>query len=438
VRLTIINSTAPGTVTLWSPFFDALAGSGEVELTVLEQLPRADYRQWSRQAAGGSDASRPYQVKPLPTYFYNRRHACAQVLSRRFRPLLADTSPDVIHILGEPGYLSTYQVVQFARRHLPKTKLSLFAAQNIYQRFPPPFPSVERRVLARIDHAFPIGQGHADVLRRKGYAGPATHLPLGVDTTIFTPERQSKHRPAIGLPRPVVGYVGDLLPARDVPLLVEAVALCRTAPSLLVVGDGSSRPELELLPKEHGLDGRFRFTGQVLHTRVPDYLNCMDLLVLPSRAVRNRCFGVFRIANAEQFGRVLVEAMACGKPVVGSSCGEIPNVIGDAGRVYPEGDRDALAAVLEELCADEKLRQRLGRAARARARTCYDWRVIARRFLSAVRGMLAPAAVTLHNVTPVGEAEPHVGPVPALTSCRTSSPPSPSMSRVDPLRSINR
>jgi glycosyltransferase involved in cell wall biosynthesis len=117
----------------------------------------------------------------------------------------------------------------------------------------------------------------------------------------------------------------------------------------------------------------------------------MDLLVLPSRAILNHCFGVFRIANAEQFGRVLVEAMACGKPVVGSSCGEIPAVIGKAGRVYPEGDDRALAAVLEELCCDEGLRQRLGRTAAARARLRYDWRVIARQFLEVLEGMLAPA-----------------------------------------------
>ncbi len=119
------------------------------------------------------------------------------------------------------------------------------------------------------------------------------------------------------------------------------------------------------------------------------------MLVLPSKAVRNRCFGVFRIANAEQFGRVLIEAMACGKPVIGSSCGEIPHVIGDAGRVYPEGDRRALAGVLEELCADEELRQRLGQAALARARACYDWRVIACRLLAAMRGLSADAPAPL-------------------------------------------
>jgi glycosyltransferase involved in cell wall biosynthesis len=228
-----------------------------------------------------------------------------------------------------------------------------------------------------------------------------TPLPLGVDTTVFTPKRHSGSGPGAGLPRPVVGYVGDLLPARDVPLLVDAVALCGTPAGLLVVGDGPSRPELERLAKKHGLHGRARFTGQVPHAQVPDYLNSMDVLVLPSRAVRNRYLGIFQIANAEQFGRVLVEAMACGKPVVGSSCGEIPNVIGDAGRVYPEGNREALAAVLEALCADEGLREGLGRAALARARACYEWRAIARRFLSAVRGMLGPRpAATQDGVRP--------------------------------------
>jgi len=391
VKLAILNSTAPGTAALLSPFFDALADFAEVDLTVLEQVPFSRYRQAPLDATRPSHAPRCYRLEPLPTRFYNRRHACAQVLSGHFRSLLVEANPDVIYILGEPGYLSTYQVVRFARRRLGKAKICLFAAQNVYQQFPPPFPSVERWVLARVDHAFPIGQDHADVLRRKGYRGATTHLPLGVDTAIFTPERHGAPTRGIDLPRPVVGYVGEFLPTRDVPSLIEAVALCRRPVGLLLVGDGCTRPEVECLSRKHGLADRVKFAGRIAHAQIPDYMNYMDMLVLPSKAIQNRCFGIFRIANAEQFGRVLVEAMACGKPVIGSSCGEIPNVIGNAGKVYPEGDTGALAAAIEGLCADQGLRTRLGRAGLARARARYDWRVIAAQLLSTMRGLLGPA-----------------------------------------------
>lgn len=396
MKLTIINSTAPGTAASLSPLFEALADAPAVQLSVLEQVPaHAPSRPFLR-TAGSLDAPH-YRLEQLPTYFYNRRHACAQVLTGRFRRVLAENDPEVIYILGEPGYVSTYQVVKFVRRALPRAKLCLFAAQNVYQRFPPPFPAIERWVLGRIDHAFPIGGDHEAVLRSKGYSGPVTHLPLGVDTDLFSPGQPDVSRLQARLPRPIAGYVGDFLPARDVALLIEAVHACKGRPSLLLVGDGSARENLECLARERDLHGRVAFVGRSPHTEIPNYMRYMDILVLPSRSIENRCFGAFRIANAEQFGRVLIEAMACGTPTVGSSCGEIPRVIGDAGRVYPEGDRAALTAALEELCRDDGLRERLGRAGVARARACYDWRLIARRLLAAMHGLLSPARAGLRS-----------------------------------------
>ncbi len=68
----------------------------------------------------------------------------------------------------------------------------------------------------------------------------------------------------------------------------------------------------------------------------------------------------------EQFGRVLIEAMACGVPVVGSDSGEIPQVVGDAGLIVPEGDVAALRAALLHLAEDSSLCERLAHAGRAR------------------------------------------------------------------------
>jgi glycosyltransferase involved in cell wall biosynthesis len=76
-------------------------------------------------------------------------------------------------------------------------------------------------------------------------------------------------------------------------------------------------------------------------------MNSLDVLVLPSRS---------RSFWKEQFGRVLIEAMACGVPVIGSSSGEIPNVIGDAGLVFKEGDSAQLCEKLKLYCDDEGFR----------------------------------------------------------------------------------
>jgi glycosyltransferase involved in cell wall biosynthesis len=84
----------------------------------------------------------------------------------------------------------------------------------------------------------------------------------------------------------------------------------------------------------------------------------MDVLVLPSRTMPTW---------KEQFGRVLIEAMACGVPVIGSDSGEIPTTIGEAGMVFSEGDADGLAAQIARLYNDPVLRMGLGEKARKRA-----------------------------------------------------------------------
>jgi glycosyltransferase involved in cell wall biosynthesis len=127
--------------------------------------------------------------------------------------------------------------------------------------------------------------------------------------------------------------------------------------TLLILGDGPDRPRLMALADHLKIADRVQFLGHRPSTETPAFYRKLDLLVLPS---------VSRPNWIEQFGRVLVEAMACGVPVVGSDCGELPNVIGDAGLVFPERDALALRAAIESLAADPARRAEL--AARGRAR----------------------------------------------------------------------
>jgi glycosyltransferase involved in cell wall biosynthesis len=108
--------------------------------------------------------------------------------------------------------------------------------------------------------------------------------------------------------------------------------------------------------------------SEVPSTEIGSLIAGFDLLVLPSRSTP---------AWKEQFGRVLVEAMLCEVAVVGSSSAEIPNVIGDAGVVFPEGDTGALSAALSRLAADPAERRRLGVAGRQRALRLFTQRRIA-------------------------------------------------------------
>ncbi len=139
-----------------------------------------------------------------------------------------------------------------------------------------------------------------------------------------------------------VGYGGRLVQEKGVRDLVAAARRLEGPLRVLFVGDGGLRAELESSTLAHG---RVEVRTNVSHDEMPQAYAEMDVLVLPSRTTRTW---------TEQFGRVLVEALSCGVPVVGSDSGEIPWVIETTGggRVFPEGDVERLAQVLGELRAN--------------------------------------------------------------------------------------
>ena len=113
---------------------------------------------------------------------------------------------------------------------------------------------------------------------------------------------------------------------------------------------------------------------------MPAFYHTLDVLVLPSRSRPNW---------KEQFGRVLIEAMACGVPVVGSTCGEIPMVIGDAGLIFPENDCAALTAALQSLLDDRAQRTALAAAGRRRVLERFTMQQVAADTVAAYRRLLA-------------------------------------------------
>jgi glycosyltransferase involved in cell wall biosynthesis len=168
-------------------------------------------------------------------------------------------------------------------------------------------------------------------------------VPLGVPGWAAAPRREGRVF--------TVGFAGRLVPQKGILDLVDA---CRLVPGplrLLVVGDGPLRSALEALTLH---DAEIALVSGLSHDRMPEEYAEMDVLVLPSRTTEKW---------AEQFGRVLVEALSCGVPVVGSSSGEIPWVIEatGGGLIFPEGDVEALARIIGELRADPERRAELAR-----------------------------------------------------------------------------
>jgi len=280
---------------------------------------------------------------------------------------LRDVAPDVLHVIGEPSYVSSYQAIRFRNRWWPRTPITHYAAQNVLMRFPPPFPWLERHAYRHVTCAFPITPAALEVLRAKGYRGVAQIVPLGVDRSLFRPRSE---QPVGGF---TVGFVGRLEPHKGVAELLAAAERldCR----LLVVGDGTLRSHVEAEASRR--PERIVLVPWLSHGELPGVLVQMHALAFPSvEVVQRNVLPWVGIPLREQFGRVLVEAMASGVPVVASDIGETSHVLGDAGLLVPPQDPGALAAALSRLRRRPELAVELAQAGIARAAR-FDWQRIA-------------------------------------------------------------
>jgi glycosyltransferase involved in cell wall biosynthesis len=292
----------------------------------------------------------------------------------RLRKRIREIRPDVLHIDEEPYNLATWHAWRLA--HQAGIKSLFFSWQNLERRYPFPFNWMERAVLGGVDYAIAGSHGAAEVWRSKGYAGPLAVIPqFGVDPELFAPG--GRRDPGRGF---VVGYAGRLVPEKGVDLLIRAAAGLPGPWQLVIAGEGPERAVLEVLAKELGAQEQVFFDGQISSTRVPAFLQQLDVLVLPSRSRPNW---------TEQFGRVLVEAMACGVAVLGAESGEIPHVIGPGGWTFPEDDLEALQARLLRLMQDVDSRTELGRLGRERVLERFTQARVAAETVQVYKEMLA-------------------------------------------------
>jgi glycosyltransferase involved in cell wall biosynthesis len=267
--------------------------------------------------------------------------------ARRFRP-------DLIHAEEEPDSLAALQVALARRLFAPRAALLLYTWQNVDRRRRPEVEWVLARSLRAADGILCANREAETILRRRGYRGLTRVLPaIGVDGAVFRPGPAQPARDGL-----VVGYAGRLTPEKGLEVLLEAAALCGAAIQVSLMGDGPARPVLEAQAHALGLAGRVQFRPPAPPAQVAEFLRGLEVLVLPSRATP-----VWK----EQFGRVLAEAMACGVPVVGAESGAIPEVIGEAGLTFPEGDAAALAERLLALQRSPGLRRELAERGRTRA-----------------------------------------------------------------------
>jgi glycosyltransferase involved in cell wall biosynthesis len=329
-----------------------------VKLTVLVPPVWRDRRGEQVAAAHYTNG---YSFRTLPLRFNGNFHL-------HYYPTLgselARLQPDLLHMDEEPYNLATYLALAAARRHgIPAL---FFTWQNLRRRYPPPFAAFERANYRSAAYAIAGNQEAAQVLRQKGYGGPLAVLPqFGVDPVLFQAGTLRQTNTSLR-----IGYAGGLLPEKGVDLLLRACVGLRGEWQLALVGEGSERDALGRLAAMLGIGERVQVASRIDSQAMPGFYQGLDVFVLPSRTLPNW---------KEQFGRVLVEAMACEVAVVGSATGEIPNVIGEAGLLFPEGDVAALRDRLQHLLDDPSARARLAAAGRTRVLAQFTMTQIAAR-----------------------------------------------------------
>jgi glycosyltransferase involved in cell wall biosynthesis len=290
--------------------------------------------------------------------------------------VLSAIRPDLVHSDEEPYNLATSQALWWAVEH--KVPAVAVAWQNRLRYYPPPFSLMEQWVYRRVTTIIAGNEGAARVVRKKGYGGPLPTFALhGIDPVIWPAREMTPPAPDTPF---TIGYVGRLTPEKGVDVLLSALTLLPPRCRLRVIGRGPAATPLAQQAALLGIADRVEWCEYTSPLAMPAAIRELDCLVLPSRTRANW---------SEQFGRVLIEAMASGVPVVGSDSGEIPTVIGEAGIIVPEDNAPLLAVNLTALVNDPAWWRDLAERGRARALTHFTQENVAEQLANVYRGLLA-------------------------------------------------
>ena len=264
--------------------------------------------------------------------------------------------PDVVHLhfpnpMGDLSYLFSPAVPLIISYHA-----DVIRQRRLLPLYRPILNAVFSRA-SRVIAAAEENIASSPVLPR--YKDRCTVIPYGIDLQAF--ELTETERIIVEQRRAAAGegtvlFVGVLRPYKGVDVLLRAMA--RVKAKLVVVGRGPNRLELSGLAARLGISNRVSFLGEVSESERRILLHSCDVFVLPS------------IDNREAFGIAQLEAMACGRPVIASDLPTGVRFVNKnqmTGLLVPPGNSDALAAALQRLLGDERLRQTLGNAAKRRA-----------------------------------------------------------------------
>lgn len=341
--------------------YEALADDPLLDVTLVVPKVWREYGQSRPEHADASSTRLKVSILPArlthggPVKWYLHHYP-------KLGSLIRSLQPDVIHLWEEPWSVVALQAGWLRDRLAPTAALVLETDQNIHRRLPIGFEQIRRYTLARTDLMIARSQEALAVTRQAGYRGPHEIVEYGIDTSHFF--AREGVRPAAGGNRPFrIGYVGRLVPEKGLADVLQAMRQCRQPIEFELLGEGPEKAKLLAMAADMGIGDRVRLLPPTDAAGVAAFMSSQHAIVLMSRTTRTW---------KEQFGRVIMEAHACGVPVIGSRSGSIPVVTGEGGWIVPEGDAGALTELLDRLATAPDEVARAGALGIAAVRTRFS------------------------------------------------------------------
>lgn len=268
---------------------------------------------------------------------------------------------DIFHT-ADPHYYYSYQLARLRKEGKIKRLVSTswetipFNNESVDQK-----KKIKYETMEQIDQYICYTKRAAKCLIDEGVEKKRIAVfPIGVDITLFKPKQPDR------LPKkrnPIVLFVGRLVEEKGILDLYEVVRKNMFSNvKLRIIGNGPLQPMLKELIRENRLEGAVS-VEEKSYSAMPEVYREADIFVLPSKTTKTW---------EEQYGMVLIEAMASGLPVVAYKSGAIPEVVGKAGMLVKEGNKEELARGLKKILDDRIYRQELGTMGRERAEKYFD------------------------------------------------------------------
>jgi len=220
-------------------------------------------------------------------------------------------------------------------------------------------------------------------------------IPHAIDSDKFIPMKKDEELMkdyGISDKNKVIFYAGELVEHKGIRALIFAFyKLVKKDKNLILIiaGNGPMKKDILFWAKKLGFEKNIKFSGYIPYLEMPKLYNLCDVFCLPSTLL-NKSF--FHTAIQEQFGYVLIEAMSCGKPVVSTLVGSIPDVVDDGktGLLVPPANWLKLSEALEKIIYNKKLAEKMGKEGRKKVLDFYDSNIVAKKIARVYENVLKP------------------------------------------------